>query len=172
LLDLFKPVPPPPRPIPPPPAPEAYDGYRINRVEPLLTIAGRISRETESLKSSGKEKESIDKARENLAHMRFNALERFGPDVQKRSKMADPRRDESQRSSFASSLEAARRAFVDHYFRGIDPTRGAIFANQRPNESAEPFQGRTQKTHSGPFSNKFPTKELPRGKGVYVNTYR
>jgi len=85
--------------------------------------------------------------------------------------MADPRPDESRKASFPSSLEATRRAFADHYFRGIDPTRGAVFANQRPNESTDPFQGRTQKTHSGPFSNRFPTKDLPRGKEVYVNTY-
>src|SRR5437588_7811010 len=54
----------------------------------------------------------------------------------------------------------------------IDPTDGAQFFNLRPNDSQKPFQGHEIKTHDGPFKNSFPSSDLPRGKDVYVNTYK
>lgn len=55
--------------------------------------------------------------------------------------------------------------------KGIDPTNGAQNFNLRPNDSTKPFQGADIQTQSGPFTNSYPTEELPKS-GIYVNTYK
>ncbi len=55
--------------------------------------------------------------------------------------------------------------------KGVDPTNGAQNFNLRPNDSTKPFQGADIQTQSGPFTNSYPTKDLPKT-GIYVNTYK
>ncbi|MGA2832005.1 MAG: RHS repeat-associated core domain-containing protein [Terracidiphilus sp.] len=55
---------------------------------------------------------------------------------------------------------------------GIDPTNGAENFNLRPNDSTAPFQGSDIQTQSGPLNNSYPSAALPKGKSVYVNTYK
>jgi RHS repeat-associated protein len=55
--------------------------------------------------------------------------------------------------------------------KGVDPTNGSQNFNLRPNDSTKPFQGADIQTQSGPFTNSYPTKDLPKT-GIYVNTYK
>ena len=57
---------------------------------------------------------------------------------------------------------------------GIDQVNGAVNFNLRPNASQAPYQ-KDQKdiqTQAGPLNNSFPSSALPKGKPVYVNTYK
>jgi len=55
--------------------------------------------------------------------------------------------------------------------KGVDPTNGSQNFNLRPNDSTKPFQGADIQTQSGPMTNSYPTKDLPKT-GIYVNTYK
>lgn len=51
-----------------------------------------------------------------------------------------------------------------------DPTGGATNFNFRKNDSRAAFYGIPIKTQVGPFSNSYPTDDLP-SSGIYANTY-
>jgi hypothetical protein len=84
-------------------------------------------------------------------------------------------------------LEQARRGAtraIDERIQGIDPTGGALefnhravnpaWTSQRLRQALASDRGRTgtaPKLTFGPFSNSYPTSELPKGRPVYLTVY-
>ena len=157
----------------------SVDSQRVNTLT-IHDIGLSVVNETQSFTDSDKANDTIDAAREKVAHVVINGDTQFGrhrpatarPIEPPAKILADPR----TRKAYDSSLTAARQA----YLSANDPTHGATHLNMRPNAGRSSFRPGgphgpefTIRTQSGPFNNSFPTRGkngLP-SRGVYVNTY-
>jgi hypothetical protein len=126
-------------------------------------IANIIFNETRSLSGN-----TIEQARQNVAHAIINGdrLEVSGRVRRPRSASTTARVPEAENRIY----EDCRTAVTSVRGDTVDPTRGAIHFNLRPNDSQAPFQEHEIRTHNGPYNNSYPRRELP-ATGIYVNTY-
>ncbi len=130
--------------------------------------------ETRSLRDRQGSNESIDSARQRVAHAMINDPELSHRTGKPRNKVHDPvepsdkvLRSREERAAYDSSLHAAREA----YLSGQDPTNGATHFNMRPAPRRTPFDGAFPiSTQSGPYDNSFPSKNAPRHT-TWLNTY-
>jgi hypothetical protein len=176
VLDRISPEPEPPASPPPPPVDQtawerSVDHHKVN----TLTVhdAGLIVfNETQPFSDTDSANESIDAAREKVAHAVINGDEKLGLKRPRTALPIEPSRRALQNpqvhAAYESSLKAAREA----YLSPSDPTDGASYFNFRDNSSRANYKvsGTPIRTQSGPFGNSFPTKGLP-SRGIYVNTY-
>ncbi|HEV8589320.1 MAG TPA: RHS repeat-associated core domain-containing protein [Pyrinomonadaceae bacterium] len=130
-------------------------------------VSAIIFNETQSLSGDA---DALSAMYKHLAHAIINGDNQFGSS-RPRTAVSSVSEDTRQGDFFKTIQDAVRSALVENR-RGIDPTDGAQYFNLRPNDSSKPFQGHELRTHDGPFKNSFPSGDLPRGKDVYVNTYK
>jgi hypothetical protein len=176
------------RPAPEAPAPpsvdqtqweRSVDAHRVSTLT-IHDVGLIVFNETQSITDSDKANDTIDAAREKIAHVVINGDTQFGRHRPATARPIEPSattlEDPRTRKAYDSSLAAAREA----YLGANDPTHGATHMNMRPNAGRSNFRpggphgpGFTIRTQSGPFNNSFPTRGkngLP-SRGVYVNTY-
>lgn len=183
LLDHLSPQPSAPEP-PAPPVDQtqwekSVDAHKVNTLT-IHDIGLIVFQETQSVTDSDSANDTIDGARQKVAHVVINGDSKYGwnrpvtaPPIEPAAKaLEDPR----TRQAYDSSLAAAREA----YLSPTDPTHGATHLNMRHDADRSNFRagnphasGYEIKTQSGPFNNSFPTRGkggLP-ARGIYVNTY-
>jgi len=165
---------PPPLP-PPPPAPAAagVTGEAKRAVlqslanylpndgkETVAQIAGRVNSETGGMKDSKAENKPLEKAREEIAHVRMNGEAAFGSRVDSLAGMAPA---SYSGPDYAACYFATANAAYDNAV-GIDPTGGATQMNMRKSMGdTNDFQGKPLQTQSGPYISPSPYK--------VINTY-
>ena len=149
----------------------------VNRLT-VGDIAGILYNETASLGNSGKQNDSIDAARTNVAGAIINADIEYGD---RRDRIAGTApstvsKADMRTEAYKSSLAAAKAAYAD-WKAGKVLAGGATHFNLRPNPSTGNFRpngtmasGFPLKTQSGPYNNSYPTPALP-ARSIYVNTY-
>ena len=180
-LDRIKPQPPAPaRPAPPPVDQSAWEksveAHKVN----TLTVrdVGRIVfHETQSFTNGDSANDTIDLAREKVAHTIMNGDQQLGrhrpatahPDEPSAKAVKDPK----TKAAYKSSLNAAREA----YLSATDPTHGATHfkfmttadrSDQKFNHNSS--KNNALKRQSGPFNNSYLKGGVP-SHHVYVNTY-
>src|SRR4029077_1060134 len=128
-LDRIKPQPPAPaRPAPPPVDQSAWEksveAHKVN----ILTVrdVGRsVLSETQSFTNSDSANDTIDAAREKVAHTIMNGDQQLGRHRPATAHPVEPSakalKDPKTRAAYESSLRAGREA----YLSGTDPTHGA-----------------------------------------------
>jgi hypothetical protein len=136
-----------------------------------------VFNETQSFTDRDNSNDSLDAARQKLAHTIMNADSQFG---RHRPRTAPPHEPSAKalenrqtRQAYNSSLTAAREAYLSLG----DPTRGATnfqFLTDADRSNMK-FKGGTReglplKTQSGPFHNSFQKHDVHSNQ-VYVNTY-
>jgi hypothetical protein len=181
VVDRIKPQPSAPKSPSPPPVDQtqwgrSVDAHKVNTLT-VHDIGLIVFNETQSFTDSDRANDTINAAREKLAHTVMNGDERFGqhrpttaPPVEPTAKaLRDPR----TRAAYESSLAAAREA----YLNAGDPTGGAIHMKfltnaDRSNQKFDHKSSKTVplKTQSGPFENSYVHGDVPK-RQVYVNTY-
>lgn len=126
-------------------------------------VAAIVFNETRSLSGPG-----IDEARKRIAHAVINGDETSGErrPVSSPTKATVPPAEAGAYQAAVGAVAAARAERAN----GVDPTNGALHFNFRAGASQAPFMGNAIRTQSGPFTNSYPTKDLP-ASGVYSNTY-
>ena len=176
---------PPPQPHPPSPKGNRAweESVEQKHVVPGLTVRDvvlSVYGETRSFHDRPGSNESIDTARQKVAHAMINDAELSHRTGKPRNKVHDPvqpsgktLRHPGEQTAYDSSLRAAREAFLS----GHDITNGAIYLNTRstPDRSNRKFQkgsaeGVALSTQSGPYDNSFPNREVPT-RTVWLNTY-
>ncbi len=177
--------PPPPAPQPPPVGQSAWDksveqakvSDALGTVHDLGLI---VFNETQSYSDRPDSNESLDVAREKIAHSILNADQKYGADRQRLAGTAsaiepsdNALRNPAVRAAYDSSMKAAR----ETYLSGNDPTNGAVFSVQLPSPDRSNYafhNGRPQgvpiSTQSGPYNNSYPNKRVP-SKTAWLNTY-
>lgn len=177
-MDLLKPQPEPPRIQASPIEPSAWrQAVEETHVVPGLTVHDiglSVFGESRSLSDRPGSNESIDAARQKIAHMIINGADRWGRDRMKYASTALPiepsgtdMRNPVTRAAYESSMKAAREA----YLSGHDPTNGATHFNIRGTSERSDWKGRFPiSTQSGPYNNSFPNKGFPSLK-AWINTY-
>lgn len=150
---------PPPVKTTPPPVDQKAMNQSIDQYHPgkgkqtSAQIAGIVNAETRGMKDSKNANEPLANAREKIASVRINGIEKWGDKVDKHAGMAQPNMGGPD---YQPSLEATRQAVVDH-LQGNDPTNGATNYNMRTSMSDQSdFQGQSLHTQSGPYQS--PTK--------------
>jgi RHS repeat-associated protein len=133
----------------------------------ITQVSAIVFNETQSLSGDAS---ALDTMYQNVAHAVINGDNQSG---NKRPRTASDAvsEDTKQSDAFKTVQDSVKKAAADAT-KGVDPTDGAQFFNLRPNDSQKPFQGHVIKTHDGPFKNSYPSSALPKGKDVYVNTYK
>lgn len=176
-------LPPPPLPPPPPPAPamtsplmaSSIAGLRVNSLT-VQQVGNVVFNETQSVSTQASSNEPIDAARVKVASVVINGDQQLGesrPATGSTSAPSQAQLENSQVSgAYASSQAAAREAYVNSRLGLPDATGGALNFNLRPNASTGPFFGIPLATQSGPYANSYPSRDLPAGRPVYINTYR
>jgi hypothetical protein len=144
-------------------------GAELNIVLSVQEIGNIIFNETRSL--SG---DSIQSARENIAHAIINASERWGENRSIYAGTASTTVADTaiiiDAEQYESSQNAAQTAYDTHL--ASDPTNGATNFNFRSNADRSNFLGTLGiQTQVGPLNNSYPTNTLP-ATGIYANTYR
>ena len=128
--------------------------------ETVAQIAGHVNGETGGMKDSKSANGPLEKARENIAHVRMNGEAAFGSKVDGLAGMA-PAKMSGQ--DYQACYDATANAAMDNAI-GIDPTHGATNMNMRTSMGDKSdFQGLPMSTQSGPF-------ESP-SKYKVINTY-
>jgi hypothetical protein len=180
-LDRIKPQPPAPaRPAPPPVNASAWEksveAHKVN----TLTVrdVGRIVfNETQSFTNHDNANDTIDAAREKVAHAIMNGDQQLGRHRPATAHPIEPSvkalKDPKTKAAYESSLRAAREA----YLSGVDPTHGATHFKfmTTADRSEQKFNHNSSKrnalkTQSGPFTNSY-LKGGVASHHVYVNTY-
>lgn len=162
-------TPPPPALAPPPRVDQKAWTESLNSYHPaggnetVAEIGGIVNAETQGMKDRAGENESLQAAREKIAHVRINGIRQFGPNDQQVPKMASPI---MTGPDYQASLEAARLAAVDDAL-GVDPTHGAMHYNMRTD--AQTARGGARKgeqpvSKSGPYQSP--------AKFTYIWTYK
>jgi hypothetical protein len=145
-----KQVPPPPPPQPPPVNQSAWEkSVEQARISDSLGTVHDLGlivfNETQSYSDRPDSNESIDAAREKMAHSIMNADQQWGADRQRWASTAGaiepPAKalsDPSVRGAYNSSMKAAGEA----YLSGTDPTNAAVFSIQKttPDRSNHKFK--------------------------------
>jgi hypothetical protein len=184
-IDIFKPQPgPPPKPSAPPVNQnEWHKSVEQKHVVPGLTVHDvglSVFGETRSLRDRPGSNESIDVARQKVAHAIINGKELAHKTGNKPPAVHDPvkpsdkvLRNAEERSAYDSSLHAAREAFLS----GHDPTYGAtnFRLHRTPDRSNWKFQGGTSQgleisTQSGPYNNSYLAGDVP-SHVTWIDTY-
>jgi len=183
--DLLKPQPqPPPRPH----APAVNRGAWEQSVDQAHAVPGVTVREvglsvfgeTRSLRERPASNESIDIARQKVAHAIINGKELAHKTGNKPPAVHDPvkppdkvLRNAEERAAYDSSLRAAREAFLS----GHDPTHGAtnFRLHQTADRSNWKFKGGTSQglaisTQSGPYNNSYLAGDVP-SHVTWIDTY-
>ena len=143
------------------------DGIPCSNNLTVEQITGIVFNETQSLHGDDV---TLSDARQSFAHMIINGENAMGD---KRPVTAtDKVSGANQQTETYQQVQADVKCACDEAANGADPTNGATKGNLRPNDSTAPFQGADQQTKSGPLGNSFPSKDLPKGKDVYVDTYK
>jgi hypothetical protein len=184
VLDRFKPQPPPPEPQPPPVNQGAWDQsveeYKLKNLT-VHDVGLIVFNESRSFSERPDSNESIDSAREKMAHVVINGDEKYGSDRQKVAGTALPvepsqqaLKDPNTRAAYDSSMRAAREAFLS----GSDPTGGATHLNQRVNSDRGNLKypkgdpnGLPISTQSGPYNNSYTKGKVPSNE-AWLNTYK
>jgi hypothetical protein len=139
-----------------------------------------VFNETQSYSDRPDSNESLDVAREQIAHSVLNADQKYGADRQRLAGTAsaiepsdNALRNPAVRAAYDSSMKAAR----ETYLSGNDPTNGAVFFVQLPSPDRSNYvfhNGRPQgvpiSTQSGPYNNSYPNKRVP-SRTAWLNTY-
>jgi hypothetical protein len=183
-LDIVKPQSSRPTAASQPPQPPPVDQSAWNQsVEQTQVIPGltvhqvglSVFGETQSLTDLPSSNESIDTAREKVAHMIMNGADlpnppSVHPPVEP---SAEALNNPDVKAAYDSSMQAAREAFLS----GQNPTNGATHMNMPttaaranltfPNGNA---QGVPISTQSGPYKNAYPNQKVP-STTAWVNTY-
>ena len=116
--------------------------------ETVAQIAGHVNAETQGMKDSKTENQSLASAREDIAHVRMNGEEAFGSKVDKLAGMAPAK---TSGPDYAASYDATANAAIDNA-KGVDPTNGATNFNMRTSmDDTSDYQGLSLSTQSGPF---------------------
>jgi len=179
VLDRISPEPePPPPPTLPPLDQDAWERSVDNRKVNTLTVreVGLIVfNETQSFSDSPDANDTINSAREKLAHAVMNGDLEKGkarpvthPPIEPSARSL---RNPAVRTAYDSSLSSARRAYLSLE----DPTEGATHFQflknaDRSNQKFGTPRDLPLKTQSGPFNNSYVGGDVPSRK-VYVNTY-
>jgi hypothetical protein len=180
-LDRIKPQPPAPaRPTPPSVNQSAWEksveAHKVNKL--TARDVGRIVfNETQSFTNSDNANDTIDAARQKVAHAIMNGDQGLGRNRPATAHPVEPSakalKDPKTKAAYESSLKAARKA----YLSAEDPTRGAMHfkfmttadrSDQKFNHDSS--KKNALKTQSGPFSNSY-LKGGVSSHHVYVNTY-
>jgi hypothetical protein len=180
VVDRISPeAPPPPFPSPPPVDQTAWersvDSKKVNTLT-VHDVGLIVFNETQSFSDSPDANETIGGAREKVAHAVMNGDLELGKTRPRTARPIEPSptalKDPRAKSSYDSSMAAARRAYLDLE----DPTQGAknfkfLTNADRSSQSFDSSRRLPLKTQSGPFHNAFLKGDvkLPR---VYVNTYK
>ncbi len=184
VADRIKPQPPAPA-APAPPRMEqtqwekAVDAHKVNKLT-VHDIGLIVFNETKSYSDHDNANDSIQGAREKIAHTLMNADSKFGGHRNTLARTAPPvepsvkeLRDARTQQSYESSLAAAREAFLSP----TDPTHGATHFQflTNPDRSNIKFKGGSKeglplKTQSGPFANSYLKNHVPSHK-VWIDTH-
>jgi RHS repeat-associated protein len=117
----------------------------------------------------------LQMARIAMARAIINGSDLFGvrrpqaasPDPPSRQVLRNP----AEAAAYAACQAAARAAFTGFGTGAGDFLDGAVHFNLRPNSSTGPFFGMYDlRLQFGPFSNSFPTRQLP-SSDIYINIY-
>ena len=187
LVNAVKPrqMPAPPAPQPPPVNQSAWEksveqAKVSNSLGSVHDLGLIVFNETQSYSDRPDSNESLDVAREKMAHSILNADQKYGTDRQRLAGTAsaiEPSdkalRSSTVRSAYDSSMKAAREA----YLGGNDQTNGAIFSIQLPSADRSNYvfhkgkpQGVPISTQSGPYNNSYPNQRVP-SRTAWLNTY-
>ena len=152
------------------------EAHKINKLT-VREVGLIVFNETQSFTNSDKANDTIDSARQKLAHVVINGDEQHGKNRPSTAHPIEPSekalRDARTKVAYDSSLKAAREA----YLTTSDPTRGATHMKFLPSadRSDQKFNRNSSKklplkTQSGPFNNSYLKHDVQSGQ-VYVNTY-
>jgi hypothetical protein len=168
---------------PPPPRPPGVDQSAWARnVEQAQVIHGLTVRqvglsvfgETQSLSDQPGSNESIDAAREKLAHVVINGARLRGAKRPSVHPPIEPSAEVLRNPAVLAAYESSMRAAREAYLNGTDPTQGAIYLllPVTPDRSDRQFPNASVplRTQSGPDKNSFPNKDVPSNR-AWVNTY-
>jgi hypothetical protein len=180
-LDRIKPQPSAPKTPTTPPVDQtrwekSVDAHKVNTLT-VRNVGLIVFNETQSYTDGDKANDTIDGAREKIAHVVINGDSQFG---RKRPVTAGPIepsakaiKDPRTKAAYDSSLKAAREA----YLSPTDPTNGATHFQFLPNADRSNMkfkkgtpEGVPLRTQSGPFTNSYLGNHV-KSHQVYVNTY-
>ena len=181
VLDRIKPQPPAPE-KPAPPAVDqtqwekSVDSQKVNTLT-VKDVGLIVFNETQSFTDHDNANDTINAAREKLAHAIMNGDAQLGKKRPSTVGAVEPTakalKATSTRQAYDSSMNAARNA----YLSSDDPTRDATNFHFLPNsdKSSMKFKngspgGLPLKTQSGPFNNSYFGNHVNSNR-VYVNTY-
>lgn len=156
---------------------EWHESVEKKHVVPGLTVHDvglSVFGETRSFRDRPGSNESIDMARQKVAHAIINGRELAHQTGRQPPSVHDPiepsaesLRNSEVRAAYASSLRAAREA----YLAGHDPTNGAIHLNSRSTPDRSNWDGQYSiSTQSGPYDNSF-VRGDQKSRTVWLNTY-
>lgn len=139
----------------------APDAVPLGGNESITTIAQRVYHETNGMKDSKNQNESLSEAQDKITHVRLNGTKKWGSNVQRYASFASP----SSGPGFDKVLRTVQGA-VGEELNGVDPTDGAVGYNMRtPAQTTgnKPFWGQSVHTLSGPYISPTPV--------TYIVTY-
>jgi hypothetical protein len=184
-MDVLRPQPgTPPRPHAPSADrnPSWQQSVEQKHIVPDLTVRDvglSVFGETRSLHNRTGSNESIDTARQKIAHAMINDAELAHQTGRPRQIVHPPiepsdKVKREEQTAYESSLRAAREAYLNAH----DPTNGATHFNMRPRPDRSNWkfvngtpEGLTVSTLSGPYDNSFPNKNAP-AHTTWLNTYQ
>jgi hypothetical protein len=150
-------------------------GQRVGTLT-VQQVGNVVFNETQSLSNLPNSNEPIESTRAKVAQVVINGDDQLGDSRPETASTAAPGPKQLQNAqvaaTYGSSQAAAREAYVNFRLGGLDLAGGALNFNLRPNAGTGPFFGIPLATQSGPYANSYPSKDLPAGRPVYVNTYR
>jgi hypothetical protein len=184
VVDRIKPQPPDPKSPTPPPVDQtewerSVDSHKVNTLT-VHDVGLIVFNETESYADHDGANESVNTAREKIAHTLMNADSKFGAQRNAMARTASPiepsmkaLQDARTRQAYNSSLAAAR----DAYLSPTDPTHGATHFQFLTNADRSNIkfkkgspEGLPLKTQSGPFDNSY-LKNHVKSHRVWIDTY-
>jgi hypothetical protein len=184
ILDRIKPQPPAPeRPAPSPVDQTQWEksvaAHKVNELT-IHDIGLIVFNETQSFTDHDNANDTINSAREKIAHTLMNADAKYGVHRNAVARTASPiepsvkaLQNSGTRKAYNSSLAATREA----YLSPTDPTHGATHFQFLPNADRSNIrfkggskQGLPLKTQSGPFDNSYLKNHVQSHK-IWVDTY-
>ena len=169
-------------PPPPSPRPPGVDQGWAKSVERARIIEGlnvhqvglSVFGETQSLSDQPGSNESIDAAREKVAHVILNGAQLRGAKRPSVHPAIEPSVEVLRNPAVLAAYESSMRAAREAYLSGTDPTQGAIYLYLpiTPDRSNRQFPNASVplRTQSGPYNNSFPNRDVPSNR-AWVNTY-
>jgi len=142
------------------------DGTPCSKNLSVTQVTNIVVNETQSLHGSDVK---LSDAHQSVAHAIINGDNAKG--ANRPSTASDKVSPANQQTQAYKDTKADVQCACQEAAKGVDPTNGSQNFNLRPNDSTTPFQGADIQTQSGPFTNSFPSKDLP-ATGIYVNTYK